>query len=134
MGVDLEIWINKKDLEKLLGLNSDLSSWDDFYFLLKYDGIRWYRFTEMMGVDDSEVLSMSSQKSFTSKELLEHLAKTNVKVKDRSYWVDICMNYDLIFAPDTEKIEDKNYIRICEVEKFIINLTKKNIPSLLKGQ
>jgi len=101
MGVDLLIYVNKKDVRKLLDLDSELMDWNDFYFLLSQLS-RWYVFQNRFGLDSSEPI--------TANDLLKHIAKVNMKIKDRERLVDILSKYDLIFAPDTARIKDENYI------------------------
>jgi len=126
MGVDLDIWINKKDIPKLLELDSQIQVWSHFYFLLKWSGIRWYRFQENFNLENYEPI--------TSKELLDHLARSNIKIKDRDSWVDVLSKYDLLFAPDTKYTEIKEkgtHIEVSDLEKWIQKLVKKHINELI---
>jgi len=127
VGVDLDIWVNKKDIPKLFELNSQVQIWDDFYFLLNWSGIRWYRFQEKFNLE-------SDNEPKTSKELLDHLARSNIKIKDRDSWVNILNKYDLIFAPDTKykEIKEKGtHMEISDLESWIKKLVKEHINELI---
>jgi len=129
MGVDLNIWINKKDIPKLLDLQAkDFMFWDDFYFLRDFGIIRWYRFLDIFGIEEP------TYEPLTSKQILEHLAKSNKKIKDRERWVEILNKYDLVFAPDTKhkEIAKKEYIEILDLENRIQKLVKQHFEEVVK--
>jgi len=128
VGVDVRIYIRKDQLKRLFDLD-----YDYFYFLmLKACGKRWNRFCEMFNLDDIDLI--------TSKELLKHIAlNPNLKLKARSWWVNILSEYDLIFAKDTlkeeelkQRIEDfDEYIDLGELEYEIMEKVRKEIiPNL----
>ena len=127
MGVDLVVYIRKDQIRKLLDLDSSFSFWDDFYYLLKMP-IRWYTFQEWVHWDKDEPL--------TSKQLLTHLARVNKKVENRGKLVEICSNYDLLFAPDFEKVGEE-WVDVVRIEDTIQKLVKKHFDefiSLLEGE
>jgi len=127
MGINLNIWINKKDVPKLLGIQSqEFSDWNDFYFLLENNLIRWYVFQEIFGLEPDDYQPR------TSKQLLEHLAKINKKIKNRERWVEILIKYDLIFAPDTYQEIPSDYIEVFDLEENIQKLTKQHFDEVVK--
>jgi len=127
MGINLCIYIARKDLSKLLDIreNQNFFSWDDFYFLLSYNGVRWYVFQENFNLEPTDYNPISS------KELLNHIAKTNAKIKNRERWVDLLSKYELIFAPDTKKISG-DYVEIGDLENWIQLLVKAHFDEVSK--
>ena len=133
MGVDTVVWVNKLYVEKLLFSCDNFLCWDDYLFLRDISGIRWDTFHELLKIEDSEVIY--DDRVITSKKLLKHIATYQGKIKDRMKWVDICMNYDLLFTPDTyentEEIE-KDYIPLWKINTVIEKTILDNKHEILK--
>jgi len=126
MGVDTIVYIKKSQLKKLFNLDIEY-----FYFLmLKVCYKRWHNFIEMFDLEDIDLI--------TSKELLRQIAlNPKLKLKARSWWVNILSEYDLIFAKDTLSIEDlKNrienfdeYVDLGDLEQKILETARREIIS-----
>jgi len=126
MGVNVRIFIKKHQLKNLFDFD-----YDYFYFLmLKLRGKRWYRFEDMFGLENVDIV--------TSKELLKHIAiNTNLRLKSRKWWVEISSEYDLIFVRDDISREElkkriKNfddYVDLNNLEFEIIEKVRKEILS-----
>jgi len=133
MGIDTVVWVNKLYVEKLLFSCDVFLCWDDYLFLRDINGIRWDRFREYLKIEDSDVIY--DDRVITSKDLLKHIATHQGKIRNRTKWVDICMNYDLLFTPDTyentEEIE-KDYIPLWKINTVIEKTILDNKHEILK--
>lgn len=122
MGVDLVVYIRRDQVGKLIDIDSNYPLWDDFYALAKMP-IRWGVFAEWLHLETDEPI--------TSKELLKHLAMLNRKVENRELLVRLCSKYELLFAPDTAKVDKKKWVDIFEVESAVQKVVKENFGKIL---
>ena len=122
MGINLNIYVHKKDLFNLLEDPAD------FTFLLGQSLMRYYQFEELFDLSDWE-----SSNEITSQDLLTHLARLSSKIPDRETWVDILSNYDLIFLPDYKKLPDKKadkYFEIYNIYSALVSYGQENIQEV----
>jgi len=133
MGVDVLIFMKKKDVEKLL---SDYG-WQEFVIhMYMICGIRWYRFCRMWGFDDDIGIP-----KITSRDMLKQLAKGKAKVKNKDFWVDFLAEYELIAVADISEELDNllqttdwvcvNYV-LGEISKLVMENAKKIVENAMR--
>ena len=120
MGINVNIYVHKKDLFNLL---EDVF---DFSFLLKCSIMRYSSFLNMFNLEENRYPD-----GITSKELLIEIAKSNSQIKNRETWISILDFYDLFFLPDTTTPKDSNYIEIYTFYGAMISYTEEHLKELL---
>jgi len=129
MGVNLVIYVHRDDLKKLLELEDSVMIWDDFLFLVDESHQRWYNFEEKMKLHESELIA---ERKITSRELLIHIASLNKKIPMRRTWARILERYNLLFAPDTEEVDETEWISIKDIFYAIQELVKRRFKEVLE--
>ena len=131
MGVNLIIYVHRKDLERLLDTGSRWPCWDDFQFLVGYSSIRWHAFCREFYLEDYGEKDINRE-GITSKELLVHLASTSGKIGNRARWAEILSRYDLLFAPDTKEDIEKDWLCIGDIDLGIKRMTADNLEKVIE--
>lgn len=124
MGVDVLIYINIKDLKKLISEN-----YDDFLNLVLKACIRWHRFLSELKLENAEVIR--------SENLKEHLATYNGVIRERPFWYKIS-NCDIICIPDISPLvedldKNPNYIDISEFYHQMNELIKSKFDEIVRA-
>lgn len=116
MGVDTCVFVKKSQFKKLIE-----EDFDKFLFLIQETNCRWYTFEDKLRIDDEFFVS-----SVNSKDMIKAVSKCNISREEKEQWIDILLEYDLIFQPDTKE-EPKGYVDLWRFYFKMIEFVKKNL-------
>ncbi len=120
MGIDTEVFVRKNQIKKLL------NNFDDLIRLYNLSFKEWELFKRQFGI-------FFETKSLSSEELVKHLAMTDdIEESKRTEIVSLCLDYDLIFAPETEETAETDYIEIWKIVHSLCELGKQNLKKLME--
>ncbi len=124
MGINLDIYVHKKDLYDLLEDPAD------FAFLLRKTIMRYHQFTDLFDIDE-----LMHQDGISSQTLLAHIAKYNLKIPNRETWVEILNSYDLIFLPDSKSLPQSirsQYFEIYSLYSSMVSYIEEHFEDYIK--
>lgn len=121
MGISLCIYIKRNQLQDLLEDTFAMG------FLLQFSFWRYYTFLDEMGIEEDV-------KKLNSKDILMYLALQTdfdpTKIIYKENWARIASEYDLLLAPDTEKVNSDKWIDVYGIYTAMVSMVTENSKTL----
>jgi len=123
MGVDTCVFVKESDFKRLIE-----DDFDRFLFLIEKTKCRWNTFIEKFE-DVIDYFALLDE-VYTSRDMIRFIALTDkLTNEEKSEWLDVLFEYDLIFQPDTKE-KRKEYIDLCVFYLKMIEFVRKNLEAI----
>lgn len=118
MGVDVCVFVKESDFNRLM------ENFDEFLFLIQQTNCRWYTFEDKFEIDD-EFFGCS----INSRDMIRAVSKSDISKEEKEQWINLLLEYDLIFQPDTKE-KPKGYVDLWTFYFKMIEFIRKNLEAI----
>ena len=125
MGIDTCVYVKKTQFKKLIE-----DDFDGFLFLIQQTNCRWSRFIDQFDDVFDVFVTQNMNEVYTSKDMIKLVTLTErLSYDEKDMWIDLLLEYDLIFQPDTKETP-QGYIDLWAFYFKMLEFVKKNLEAI----